>query len=863
MSILRKSLFRKGISLLLLLALVFSMSLAVTPTYKVYAAGQNIALNKTGTALSVEGSGFEAGKAFDGNATTRWASVEYSDPQWIYVDLGASYNVGRVNLSWEDAYAKSYRIEVSTDKTNWTTVYSTTSGNGATDDITFNSASGRYVRMYGTQRGTSYGYSLYEFEVYESETIPQVPAVPTGLTASAASTSQINVSWSSVSGATGYDLEVDGTVRSDVTNPYAHTGLGAGSSHSYRIRAKNSAGTSAWSSIVSASTQTVSANIALNKTGTALSEEGSGFEAGKAFDGNATTRWSSVEYVDPQWIYVDLGASYNIGRVKLLWEAAYAKSYRLEVSSDKTNWTTVFSTTNGDGGTDDISFSTSSGRYVRMYGTQRGTSYGYSLYEFEVYESGTAPQVPGVPTGLAASAASSSQINVSWSSVSGATGYDLEVDGTVRSDVTSPYAHTGLTANSSHNYKVRAKNTAGTSAWSSIVSATTLPSTGGVARPFPQNLSYSGCIKPSNRTQQQLNNDVISYYTNWKTDHLRTSPVTSGGYYVYSPTVTGDDVVNPITCSEAHGYGMMITALMAGYDSNAKTYFDGLYKMYNAHRSPIDNDLMAWAIGASERPEDCGGSAATDGDMDIAYGLLLAHYQWGSSGSINYLSEAKRIINNGIKGSEVSTSTYKTLLGDWNVNQPHQTRSSDWMTDHFRVFAAATGDSFWNNVANTAYSLISRIHTNYSSATGLVPDFVENNPAVPAGPKFLESVYDGDYYYNACRYPWRIATDYALFGTSEAKTAMNKLVNWLKTKTSNNPNNIAAGYKLSDGTAIGNYVDMAFVAPFTAACIVDSAHQNYLNQGWSLISSTREDYYGDSISLLCMILISGNWWAPQ
>jgi len=690
----------------------------------------DIALNKAGTASSVESSGFEAGKAFDGNTTSRWASIEGSDPQWIYVDLITSYDITRVKLSWEDAYAKSYRIEVSSDKTNWTSVYSTTSGNGATDDISFNSTSGRYVRMYGTQRGTAYGYSLYGFEVYGGESAPQVPAVPTGLAASAASTSQINVSWGASSGATGYDLEVDGTVNSDKISPYAHTDLTANSTHSYRVRAKNSVGTSAWSSTVSATTS-------------------------------------------------------------------------------------------------------------------------------------AAPQVPAIPTGLAASAASTSQINVSWGASSGATGYDLEVDGTINSDKISPYAHTGLTANSTHSYRVRAKNSMGTSAWSSAVSATTLQIVGGVARPFPQNLSYAGCIKP-NQTQQQLNNDVISAYTSWKNNYLKTSSVTAGGYYVYATGVTGEDVVDPITCSEAHGYGMMTTALMAGYDSNAKTYFDGLYKMYNAHRSPIDNDLMAWAIGRSERAADCGGSAATDGDMDIAYGLLLAHYQWGSTGSINYLSEAKRIINNGLKGSEVSTSSYRTLLGDWNTSKPYETRSSDWMTDHFRVFYSATGDSFWNNVTSTSYGIINRMHLNYSQNTGLVPDFVIGNPAQPAPPKFLEFEEDGDYGYNACRYPWRIATDYALFGTADAKTAMNKMINWLKTKTSNNPNNITACYDLSTGTALHpDETSMAFTSPFIAACIVDSAHQNYLNSGWNIMKSSSDGYYGDSINLLCMILISGNWWAPQ
>jgi hypothetical protein len=80
--------------------------------------------------------------------------------------------------------------------------------------------------------------------------------------------------------------------------------------------------------------------------------------------------------------------------------------------------------------------------------------------------------VPTVPTGLAA-AAGSSQINVTWSAAAGAAGYDLEADGTIISNAASPYVHTGLTPGQTHSYRVRAKNSAGTSAWSTAVSATT------------------------------------------------------------------------------------------------------------------------------------------------------------------------------------------------------------------------------------------------------------------------------------------------------------------------------------------------------------------------------------------------------
>src|SRR5208282_6792641 len=107
--------------------------------------------------------------AVDGSLSTRWSSA-FSDPQWIYVDLGADYNINEVVLNWETAYAQAYQIQVSNDAVNLTTIYSTTTGNGGVDDLTGLSGTGRYVRMYGTVRGTAWGYSLWEFSVYGAAT---------------------------------------------------------------------------------------------------------------------------------------------------------------------------------------------------------------------------------------------------------------------------------------------------------------------------------------------------------------------------------------------------------------------------------------------------------------------------------------------------------------------------------------------------------------------------------------------------------------------------------------------------------------------------------------------------------------------
>jgi uncharacterized protein YjdB len=128
-------------------------------------ASNNLALNKAVAVSSTETVTTPGSAAVDGNTATRWSSA-FSDPQWIYVDLGANYNINRVKITWEAAYAAAYQIQVSSDATNWTTLKTITGNTSLLNDNTGLSGTGRYVRMYGTARGTSYGYSIYELEVY-------------------------------------------------------------------------------------------------------------------------------------------------------------------------------------------------------------------------------------------------------------------------------------------------------------------------------------------------------------------------------------------------------------------------------------------------------------------------------------------------------------------------------------------------------------------------------------------------------------------------------------------------------------------------------------------------------------------------
>jgi CxxC motif-containing protein (DUF1111 family) len=96
----------------------------------------------------------------------------------------------------------------------------------------------------------------------------------------------------------------------------------------------------------------------------------------------------------------------------------------------------------------------------------------------------TAAVIPAVPTRLAAIPVSTSQVNLTWNPVNGATGYDIQRDGVTVASVTSPNTHTGLAASSTHTYAIRAKNTAGTSAFSPTVSAVTEAAVGSIVPLF-------------------------------------------------------------------------------------------------------------------------------------------------------------------------------------------------------------------------------------------------------------------------------------------------------------------------------------------------------------------------------------------
>ena len=165
----------------LTVALVAMLAPVAGTTGTATAAGALISQNRPVTASSTESAAaFPATAAVDGNVGTRWSS-QFSDPQWIQVDLGAGATVDEVRLSWETAYGRAYAVQTSNDAVSWTTIFSTTTSTGGMQTLPVTGA-GRFLRLNLTQRATQWGYSLWELQVFGTTGGgPPPPPGPAGL----------------------------------------------------------------------------------------------------------------------------------------------------------------------------------------------------------------------------------------------------------------------------------------------------------------------------------------------------------------------------------------------------------------------------------------------------------------------------------------------------------------------------------------------------------------------------------------------------------------------------------------------------------------------------------------------------------
>jgi chitodextrinase len=287
------------------------------------------------------------------------------------------------------------------------------------DGVFFTSVTGTSVNLTGLTQGVTYSMTVKAKDaagnisgasnsllVLTGDT--SAPSIPAGLVSSNITSTSFTLSWNASTdnvAVTGYDVYKNGALATSVsTTSVSITGLTSGTAYAMTVKAKDAAGNiSAGSTALTITTSSSSSNLALNKNGTASSvlNNNPSFIAGKAFDGATGTRWVSSA-ADANWIYVDLAAFYDVSSVVLNFSTSYFPSgFKVQVSSDASSWTDVYSTTTStSGGIKQITFSAVTARYVRMLGTKLNLSQGqYNLYEFEVY--GTASLLQSSPVDLA------------------------------------------------------------------------------------------------------------------------------------------------------------------------------------------------------------------------------------------------------------------------------------------------------------------------------------------------------------------------------------------------------------------------------------------------------------------------------
>lgn len=364
----------------------------------------------------------------------------------------------------------------------------------------------------------------------------------------------------------------------------------------------------------------------------------------------------------------------------------------------------------------------------------------------------------------------------------------------------------------------------------------------GGAFPFPQGRKTAHCTHPNVSAAQ-----VQSTWDKWKAEAI--VPAGVGNAQRVRRWEDGDDTV-----SEGIAYGMLGAVYM-----NDQPIFDGLWEYAQLHLNR--NGFMHWRINASGVEIDHTGATisyearggATDADEDMAWALVMAHYQWGGRGSLNapYLDLARDMINR-IWRLEVDHNAGDVLKPGDLWGGASVTNPSYFAPSYYRVFGEITGQqAAWNRVVDSSYAILERAA---NDSTGLVPAWCNAN-GQSAG-------MDYTYQYDACRTPFRIALDYCSSGDPRAKAYLQTVGSFFK---GIGAGAIKDGYELGGGVR-GTNTSMAFIGPAGVGAMVGGDLSGFSEDAYTellvLGAKQKNDgytYYNSSWGLLSILMMSGNF----
>lgn len=364
--------------------------------------------------------------------------------------------------------------------------------------------------------------------------------------------------------------------------------------------------------------------------------------------------------------------------------------------------------------------------------------------------------------------------------------------------------------------------------------------------PFPQNVEYPyGIVASDPKTAT-----IQSKFQAWDQSFYAES-----GNYARIKFDEPDQTV-----SEGIGYGMLIYVYMANNSNSLnQDKFDKLWNYYQ-NWSNYNGYIMDWKINAFSNSMEQGKSA-TDGDLDVAYAMLLAHKQWGSSGAINYIQEAEGLLN-AIFNYQVNSQLLLKPGHHWdNAKNPcYFTLASINMFAEAQSQEGFSQTKNWDGVYSKSIEYLENTQSN-----GLWADWTFDG-VDPSNNCDMGC----DFYWDACRTPWRVAHDYVWNGTAASKTMCDNTIAFLNAKNLLSSPANAGGYSnLTAGsaaqvTALGGDTqgNSCFVGGLGAALMVDETKQANLDSYYNYMINRTENpdwgYYAPTIQILYLLTMSGN-----
>ncbi len=361
--------------------------------------------------------------------------------------------------------------------------------------------------------------------------------------------------------------------------------------------------------------------------------------------------------------------------------------------------------------------------------------------------------------------------------------------------------------------------------------------------PFGSNTSYAGSVMfptnlPSGGTDG-TSQDAADAYNQWKTDYVEACG--TGKYRVKYDTPTE-------TVSEGIAYGMLLAAYAADKD-----LFDGLWQYYKDNMN--GNGVMNWKINGCSGTLGSGGAA--DAEVDAAMALLVANHQWPNTTTPhNYVTDVTQLIND-IKTYEIQPVTangsYQLNNGDqWGFG--NNCRNPSYQSPaYYKQYGIFMNDvSFWDNCVNASYTLL---NNNVNISTGLVSNWSDHNGVANScnGPN--------EYGWDACRNPWRMATDVAWYDDTNAKNICNGMASHVQSVGAS-----AVGGPIPQTGGSGGYHSPTFVSTYALGVMgANASYQSLLDQMYTETVNTMDSppwYFGNTLRCISLFMMTGNFWNP-